>query len=1027
MNLFAPYIRRPVATTLLTIGLALAGMLCFNLLPVAPLPQVDFPTIIVQAGLPGASPATMAAMVATPLERYLGRIAGVSEMTSQSSDGATRITLQFDLERDINGAARDVQAAIQAARTLLPSGMPINPIYRKVNPADAPIMILALTSETLPRREVYDAAATILSQQLARITGIGQVSIGGGSSPAVRIELQPHLLHHRGMSLEELRATLLSATLLRPKGVVEDNARRWQIAAADQLENAHDFRDLIIAGRDSAVVRLGDVAEVIDGEQDLRNAGLANGQPAVLLMLYRQPGANIIATADRVRAQLPHLTTLLPTAINLEVIMERTATIRAALHEVELALILAIVLVVIVAFFFLNDWRATLIPSIAVPLSLLGTFIIMYFCDYSLDNLSLMALAIAVGFVVDDAIVVLENISRHLEAGLSPPAAALRGAQEVSFTVISMTVSLVAVFIPILFMGGIIGRLFREFGVTLAAAVLVSLVISLTTTPMMCAQFLTHRQNRQSSLFSMLYRGYERSLDYVLRHRLSTLVTLLITIGLNVYLYTIVPKGFFPQQDTGRIIGSIQADQGVSFQSMRQKLAEFMEITRRDPAVANVIGFTGSGQRNSGFMFIALHPRNERRVSADQIIARLRPHLGKIPGASLFLQPVQDIRLGGRPSGAQYQYSLLASDLSELRIWEPRIRAILAELPELTDVNSDQNDGGLQVNLNLDRDRIASFGMNMRQVIATLYDAFGQRPIATIYHPLNQYRVVMEWAPEYLQNPALIDTLHIIHAPNSAIPLGAFNQISKSAAPLVVNHQGQFAAATISFNLPDGVALGDAIPAIEAAMARSGAPNSIQGSFQGATRAFQDSLAKQPWLILAALVTVYITLGILYESYIHPLTIISTLPSAGVGALLALLATGTDFTVMSLIGIILLIGIVKKNAIMMIDFALDAERQGQYTPLEAIRRACLLRLRPILMTTFAALLGALPLALGFGEGGELRRPLGISIIGGLALSQILTLYTTPVVYLYLTSLRATFRFGIQTAQVRAALSFRRGF
>lgn len=1003
MNFIAIFVYRPVATTLLTCGLALAGLICFNLLPVAPLPQVDFPTIMVQTNLPGASPATMAATVATPLERALGRIASITEMTSQSSEGSTRIILQFDLARDINGAARDVQAAINAARALLPTSLPNNPIYRKVNPADAPIMILALTSPTTPRSAMYDAASTLLVQQLARVSGIGQVNIGGGSAPAVRVELNPNIMNQYGISPEEVRTAIAATNVSRPKGAVEDAARHWQIAANDQLNTAKDYLPLIIRYHQGAVLRLDDVAEVIDNEQDLRNIGLANGQPAVLLMLYRQSGANIIETVERVKTLLPQLTTLLPTAINLDIVMDRTSTIRASLHEVEMALALSVVLVVLVAFLFLGDWRATLIPSVAVPLSLLGTFVVMYLYDYSLDNLSLMALAVATGFVVDDAIVVLENVARYLEQGMMPFAAALRGAREVGFTVVAMTLSLVAVFVPILFMGGIIGRLFREFGVTLAAAVLVSLVVSLTTTPMMCARLLRPINNHQSRLFTLLQNGYARSLDVALSHRFLTLLTLFATIGFNIYLYAIVSKGFFPQQDTGRIMGSIQADQGISFQAMRGKLTTLMDIVRADAAVTNVVGFTGSGQRNGGSMFIALKPLAERRVSADQIIARLRPRFAQIAGANLFLQPVQDIRMGGRPSGAQYQYSLLSADLEELRTWEPRIRATLAALSQLTDVNTDQQERGVQATLAVDRNMLARFGLNMRQVNTSLYNAFGQRQITTIYQAFNQYRVVMEWAPQYTQNITALNNIYVIGSDSNVIPLSTFSQVITTATPLAVNHQGQFAASTISFNLSDGVSLGDAASVIDAAMMRSGVPSTVQGSFQGAARAFQDSLASQPWLILAALIAVYVTLGVLYESYIHPLTILSTLPSAGVGALLALLATNTDFTIIASIGIILLIGVVKKNAIMMIDFAIEVVRHDDVTPNEAIRRACLLRLRPILMTTFAALLGALPLAFGSGEGGELRRPLGISIVGGLLVSQLLTLYTTPVVYLYLDS------------------------
>jgi multidrug efflux pump len=1012
MNLSAPFVRRPVATTLLTLGLALAGLVGFTQLPVAPLPQVDFPTISVQASLPGASPETMAATVATPLERSLGRIAGVTEMTSQSTAGATRVTLQFDLDRNIDGAARDVQAAINAARTLLPTGLPSNPTYRKVNPADAPVMILSLTSDTMSKGEMYDAASTILAQKLAQVEGVGQVNLGGSSLPAVRVELNPHALDRYGIGLEDVRAAIVAANPNRPKGIVEDADRTWQIAANDQAQTARDYLPLIVAYRQGAAVRLADVAAVVDAEQDLRNAGLANGRPAVLLLLYRQPGANIIATVDRVRDLLPQLTAALPAAIQLEVVMDRTPTIRASLHEVELTLALSVVLVVLVVFLFLGDVRSTLIPSVAVPLSLIGTCGVMYLCDYSLDNLSLMALAVATGFVVDDAIVVLENVSRHLERGTPPIEATLRGVREVGFTVVSMSLSLVAVFIPILLMGGIVGRLFREFGVTLAAAVLVSLVVSLTTTPMMCARLLrpgtaaADRLRLGPRAFAALQRGYVHSLDWALRHRLITLLLLLATIAFNIHLYAIVPKGFFPQQDTGRLVGSIQADQSISFQAMQQKLAEFIGIVRADPAVANVVGFTGGGQRNGGFMFIALKPLAERQISADQVIARLRPRLfAAVAGASLFLQPVQDIRMGGRPGGAQYQYTLLSADLEELRTWEPQVRAILTELPELADVNTDQQERGLQTTLSIDRDTLARLGLTMRQVDATLNDAFGQRQVSTIYHPLNQYHVVMELAPAYWQSPVSLQTVHVVVPGGAAVPLSAFSHTLSTTAPLAVNHQGQFAASTLSFNLPPGVALGTAQSAIAAAIARSGIPSSVQGNFQGIARVFQDSLASQPWLILAALIAVYVTLGVLYESTIHPITILSTLPSAGVGALLALLAMNIDFSIIALIGIILLIGIVKKNAIIMIDFAVESERRAGLSPLEAIRQACLLRLRPILMTTLAALLGALPLALGLGEGGELRRPLGISIVGGLLVSQLLTLYTTPVVYLYLDRLR----------------------
>ncbi len=1017
MNLSAPFVQRPVATTLLTIALALAGFVGFLQLPVAPLPQVDFPTISVQATLPGASPETMAATVATPLERSLGRIAGVSEMTSQSSTGSTRITLQFDLERNIDGAARDVQAAINAARTLLPTGLPSNPSYRKVNPADAPILILSLTSEIKSRGEMYDAASTILAQQLAQVEGVGQVTVGGSSLPAVRVELNPDALNRYGIGLEDVRVAIATANPNRPKGALEDAGHHWQIAANDQARTANEYLPTIIAYRHGAAVRLADVASVVDGPEDLRNAGLANGKPAVLLLLFRQPGANIIETVDKVRALLPHLSAVLPAAIELAVVMDRTPTIRASLHEVGLSLALSVVLVVLVVFLFLGEVRATLVPSVAVPLSLIGTCFVMYLCNYSLDNLSLMALAVATGFVVDDAIVVLENISRYLEEGLSPIEAALRGVREVSFTVVSMSLSLVAVFLPILLMGGIIGRLFREFGVTLAVAVLISLVLSLTTTPMMCAKLLrfTPRDEKQvrppswsQRLFTRLQQAYARSLEHALRHRFITLLLLFATIALNIHLYAIVPKGFFPQQDTGRMMGMIQADQSSSFHAMEQKLAAFMAILRSDPAVDNVVGFVGGQQRNGGFMFVALKPLALRHISADRIIARLRPKLGQVAGASLFLQPVQDIRMGGRPGAAQYQYSLLADSLEELRNWEPRIRALLTALPELADVNTDQQDRGQQVTLNIDRNTLARLGLSMNQVDSVLNDAFGQRQVSTIYNPLNQYHVVMELAPQYWQSPESLRVIQVVTVKGAVVPLASFSETTITATPLAVNHQGQFAAATLSFNLPPGISLGTATDAIAATMIKNGVPSSVQGGFQGTARAFQDSLSSQPWLILAALLTVYITLGVLYESYIHPLTIISTLPSAGIGALFALLATNTDFSIMALIGVILLIGIVKKNAIIMIDFALATQRRDHLTSLEAIRRACLLRLRPILMTTFAALLGALPLAIGFGEGGELRQPLGISIVGGLLVSQVLTLYTTPVVFLYLDDLRLWF-------------------
>ncbi len=1014
MNISEVAIRRPVATTLLTLAVALVGLVAFKLLPVAPLPQVDFPTIVVSANLPGASPETMAATVATPLERSLGRIAGITEMTSSSSKGSTRVVLQFDLNRDIDGAARDVQAAINAARSLLPSGLPTNPNYRKSNPADAPIMILALTSDTMTQGEMYDIASTVIGQKLSQIEGIGQISIGGSSLPAVRVDLNPTALNKYGIALEDVRQALARTNANRPKGSLEDGDRHWQIGANDQAKKAADYLPLVIAYRNGAPVQLDTVASVVDSVQDVRNGGSVNGRPAVSLVLFKQPGANIIETVDRVREVLPQLQASIPQSLELDVAMDRTPTIRASLKEVEHALVISIGLVIMVVFVFLRNVGATLIPSVAVPVSLCGTFGVMYLCGYTLDNLSLMALTVATGFVVDDAIVVLENISRHIEDGMPPHRAALQGAREVGFTVVAMTLSLIAVFIPLLLMGDIVGRMLREFAVVLSVAVLVSLVVSLTATPMMCARFLRAERlradpatrgpwyRRSERAFNALLGGYERSLAWALRHERWMLFSLIVTVCLNVFLFAIVPKGFMPQQDTGRLSGSVQGDQSMSFQLQRKKQLEIIDKIRHDPAVTDVMEFTGGGGNR---IFVTLKPKSERRESSDEVIARLRRQLGSEPGFNVYLQAVQDVRMGGRSSGGQYQYTLQSDDLMELRQWVPRIRDALAKLPQLADVNSDLQDGGLQTSVVIDRDTAARLGLSAQEVGTVLNNAFGQRQVSVIYNPLNQYYVVMGLAPEYTQSAEALRSIYLIGADGEQIPLSAISRIEPGSAPLSVNHQSQFAANTISFNLPPEISLSQATVLVERTLASLGVPDTIRGSFQGTAKAYAASSSSQPWLIAIALVTLYIVLGMLYESYVHPLTILSTLPSAGVGALLALLLFRTELSLIALIGIFLLIGIVKKNAIMMIDFALVAERELGMNSRDAIFHACSKRFRPILMTTLAALLGALPLMLGSGDGAELRRPLGISIVGGLLVSQLLTLYTTPVVYLYLDRFR----------------------
>jgi multidrug efflux pump len=1020
VSISAPFIRRPIATTLLTVALALLGAISYQFLPVSPLPQVEFPTIQVQAGLPGASPETMASSVATPLERQFGRIAGITEMTSSSSLGSTNITLQFDLGRNIDAAGRDVQAAINAARGDLPANLPNNPSYRKVNPADSPIMLLALTSKLIPRERMYDIASSVLQQKLSQIQGVGQVFVWGGALPAVRVDVNPALLNAQGLALEDVRLAITAANLNRPKGDLSNGSTAWSISTTDQMSGAADYQPLIIRYKNGSAVRLSDVARVTDSVENVRNGGLSNGVPAIMVPIFRQPDANIIETVDRVKAILPQMQASLPPAMELKVLIDATRTIRASVRDVQLALGISIVLVILVVFVFLRSVRSTLIPSVAVPISLIGTFGVMYMLGYTIDNLSLMALTVATGFVVDDAIVVVENITRHLENGMQPMEAALHGAKEIGFTVISISISLIAVFIPILLMGGIVGRLFREFAVTLSVAIVISMVVSLTTTPMMCSLLLRpHSEEKHGRVFQASERvfqwvmgHYETSLAWVLRHQRFTLAVALGTMIATIGLYIVIPKGFFPQQDTGRVTGSIQAAQDISFAGLEKLMTQYVAIVQADPDIESVTAFIGGG--NTGRMFASLKPNDQRKATADQIIGRLRGKTAHIAGGTLFMQPVQDLRLGGRASSSQYQYTLQGNDSRELFEWAPKVLQKLRTLPQLADVNSDLQNKGLEASLVIDRATASRLGISSQAIDSTLYDAFGQRFVSTIYTSLNQYHVVMEVDTAFMETPDGLRHIYVRSSTGNLVPLSAFTTLERRNTALSVNHQGQQPAVTLSFNLPVGVALGDAVAAIDKAEQDIKLPGTMRGSYMGTAQAFKASLSNQPFLVAAALLVVYIVLGMLYESLIHPWTILSTLPSAGVGALLALLAFRTELSVIAFIGIILLIGIVKKNAILMIDFAIEVERREGLTPEAAIFQACRLRFRPITMTTMAALLGGLPLAIGMGTGSELRQPLGIAIVGGLLFSQMLTLYTTPVIYLYMDRARlrwARFRAG----------------